>query len=104
MGWTRFGEIEPGGAVSAQDRPELPSIQRCEDLLRDLLPRVEKFPKGYKFTLGDRIVAAALDVFELLVRAVTAADLFGGARSLVPGGRDWALQGHAGSVSVKVKD
>lgn len=34
-----------------------------------LIPTLEKLPRGQKFLLGDRIQAAALDVFERLIEA-----------------------------------
>lgn len=34
-----------------------------------LMPAVEKFPRNYKFTLGDRLQSAALDVLEALIEA-----------------------------------
>jgi hypothetical protein len=55
-------------------RDQLPAIQKCEDLLKDLLPRVEKFPRGYKFTIGERIVSSALELLELLVESVYSRD------------------------------
>ena len=57
------------GNSGTQRREDLSAIQRCHDLLKDLLPRVEKFPRNHRFTLGDRIVRAGLDVLELLVQA-----------------------------------
>jgi 23S rRNA-intervening sequence protein len=34
-----------------------------------LAPTLEKFPRSYKFTVGDRIEAVALDVLEALIEA-----------------------------------
>ena len=34
-----------------------------------LIPTVERFPRGQKFLLGDRIQASALDVLERLIEA-----------------------------------
>jgi 23S rRNA-intervening sequence protein len=34
-----------------------------------LLPTVEKFPRSHKFTLGDRVENAALDVLDALIEA-----------------------------------
>ena len=58
-------------------REDLPAIQKCHDLLKDLLPRVEKFPRAHKFTLGDRIAAAGLDILTLLVEAAYVRDKAG---------------------------
>jgi hypothetical protein len=42
-----------------------------------LIPAVEKVPKSYKFTLGDRIQALALDVLEALIEATYTRDRMG---------------------------
>lgn len=47
----------------------LPVVQRAYDLMRWLLPRVERLPRQYKFTLGDRIQTTALDLTLALVEA-----------------------------------
>ena len=39
-----------------------------------LLPAIEKFPRSHKFTLGDRIESAALDVLEALIDATYTRD------------------------------
>lgn len=39
-----------------------------------LLPTVEKFPRSHKFTLGDRIESAALDVLNALIEATYTRD------------------------------
>ena len=39
-----------------------------------LSPTVEKFPRGHKFTLGDRILGTALDVLECLCDATYTRD------------------------------
>lgn len=41
-----------------------------------LVPTVEKFPRGQKFLLGDRIQATALDILEALIEATYSRDLF----------------------------
>jgi hypothetical protein len=38
-------------------KQELPVVQKAYDLAKEVLPRVSKFPRDYKFTLGDRITA-----------------------------------------------
>jgi hypothetical protein len=48
---------------------ELKVIQKAYDLCLYLVPLVNKFPRDYKFTLGDRITNAALDIYESLVAA-----------------------------------
>ena len=39
-----------------------------------LLPTVEKFPRSYKFTLGDRVENTALDVLTALIEATYTRD------------------------------
>jgi hypothetical protein len=46
-----------------------PAIEAHYQFLMWLLPAVEKFPRSYKFTLGDRIEIAALDLLEALIEA-----------------------------------
>jgi hypothetical protein len=38
------------------------------------MPTVEKFPRSHKFTIGDRIEIAALDVLEMLIEATYTRD------------------------------
>ena len=47
----------------------LPAIQRAYDITLWLLGRVARFPRDYKFTLGDRIQATSLDLTLSLVEA-----------------------------------
>lgn len=47
----------------------LPATQKAYDLNRWLLPRVERFSRRYKFSLGDRIQSTALDLCLALVEA-----------------------------------
>ncbi len=44
-------------------------VQKAYDLTLWLLPKVEKFPRSFRFSVGERIVAAALDLLLLLVDA-----------------------------------
>ena len=44
-------------------------VNQAYDLTRWLLERIEKFPKSRKFTLGDRLARASLDMMESLVLA-----------------------------------
>ena len=48
---------------------ELSAITKANDLLRWLLPALDKFPRTRKFTLGDRIENLALDVLTGLIQA-----------------------------------
>lgn len=47
----------------------LPAAQKAYDVNLWLLPRVERFSRVYKFTLGDRLQATALDLCLALVEA-----------------------------------
>lgn len=47
----------------------LPAIQKSYDVNRWLLPRIERFSRRYKFTLGDRLQATALDLCLAIVEA-----------------------------------
>lgn len=49
--------------------PLLPIVQKAYDVNLWLLRRIEKFPRGYKFTLGDRLQTTALDLCLALVEA-----------------------------------
>ena len=44
-------------------------IVRHYDLLRWLMGRVAKYPRDYRFTLGDRTIALGLDVLEQLLES-----------------------------------
>ncbi len=45
------------------------AVQKCYDLVLWLLQRIESFPRTHRFTVGDRLAAAALDVLENLLAA-----------------------------------
>jgi hypothetical protein len=45
------------------------AVQKCYDLVLWLLQVIEKFPRSHRFTVGDRLATAALDVLEDLVTA-----------------------------------
>lgn len=50
-------------------RPGPVVLDKHYRFLNWLMPTVEKFPRAVKFSLGDRIVATALDVLDLLIDA-----------------------------------
>ncbi len=50
----------------------LPAVQKAYDVASWLLPRTERIPRSYKFTLGDRIQRVALDLNLALVEAAHA--------------------------------
>ena len=42
------------------------AVPKLYDVIKWLLPQVEKFPRSHKFTLGERIANTALNTLELL--------------------------------------
>ena len=46
------------------------AVQRAYELAAWLLPKVEKFKRDSKFTLGERLVGTSLDLLEALASAV----------------------------------
>ncbi len=52
--------------------PSAPIVQKSYELALWLLPKVERFPRSYRFTVGDRITAASLDLMAALVEAAYA--------------------------------
>lgn len=45
------------------------AVESCRSLLVWMVPVIEAFPRARKFTFGDRLVTALLDVLEALVEA-----------------------------------
>jgi hypothetical protein len=61
---------EAAGGLSAGDGPSRPEVvEHAHALLRWAVPAVGKFPRSFRFTLGERIERRLYDVLELLVRA-----------------------------------
>jgi hypothetical protein len=50
------------------------AIEAHYQFLTWLMPTVEKFPRSHKFTIGDRIETAALDVLDMLIEATYTRD------------------------------
>jgi len=48
---------------------ELITITKAYDLVRELTRRVGKFPRDFRFLLGDRILRNGYDVLDLLIEA-----------------------------------
>jgi hypothetical protein len=46
-----------------------PALEKAYQFVLWLIPTVEKFPRGQRFLLGDRIQTTALDVLEGLIEA-----------------------------------
>jgi hypothetical protein len=53
----------------AQDEPAV-VVGKTYDLLLWLLPKAEKFPRSYRFSVGDRLVGNGLDLLLILVAAL----------------------------------
>jgi hypothetical protein len=41
-------------------------VQSCHELLLWIIPHIDKFPRLRRFTLGEKLETALLDVLELL--------------------------------------
>ena len=50
-------------------KQDLPAVQKAYDLAKEILPRVARYPRDYKFSLGDRLTGYSLDVLELAIQA-----------------------------------
>ncbi len=50
------------------------AIEACHELLRWIIPHLDKFPRNHRFTLGERIESGLLDVLEALVAAAYSKD------------------------------
>lgn len=46
-----------------------PAVDRCHELLRWIVPVIDRFPRSRRFTLGDRLESTLLDVLALVLRA-----------------------------------
>lgn len=53
---------------------EVKAVTKFYDVVKWLMPQISKFPRSYKFTLGDRITNLCLDILMLLVEANYAHD------------------------------
>jgi len=51
---------------------EIPAIQKTYDLYRELHEYTKKFPKGDKYSIGERIKITILDILELFMEAESA--------------------------------
>ncbi len=48
---------------------EVNALTRTYDLLLWIIPQLEKFPKGQRYLLGDRIETQMLDLMDLIIEA-----------------------------------
>ena len=64
---------EPLGGYSfvAEQKGDVPPVivVKAYDFALWMLPKVEKFPRSYRFSVGDRLIASTLDVLLMLVEA-----------------------------------
>jgi len=49
-------------------------VERAYDLALWLVRKVEKFPRSFRFSVGDRLVGRALDLLETLTEATYSSD------------------------------
>jgi len=56
-------------AIADNSRQTGAALEETYRFLLWLMPTVEKFPRNYKFVLGDRIQVAAIGVLEGLIEA-----------------------------------
>jgi len=56
-------------------KSDLSVIQRCYDLIVWFIPRLERLPRGYRFTLGDRIQNSLYGLLERLIAPSTGTPL-----------------------------
>lgn len=50
------------------------AVQACHELIRWLIPQLDKLPRLRRFTLGERLERTLLDVLELLLEAAYTRD------------------------------
>ena len=68
------GSAKPArGRLPATAAPAV-VVTKAYDLALWILPKVEKFPRSYRFSVGDRLVAAPLDLLLALVDAAYSRD------------------------------
>ncbi|MBI5750279.1 MAG: diversity-generating retroelement protein Avd [Nitrospinae bacterium] len=53
---------------------EIPAVTKLYDIILWMMPQVEKFPRDFKFTVGDRIINLLLDSLELIIEAAYTKD------------------------------
>lgn len=52
-----------------KEQKEISALTKTYDLLLWIIPQLEKFPKGQRYLLGDRIETLILDIMDLLIQA-----------------------------------
>lgn len=79
-------------------------ITKAYDLVKELMERVNRWPRSHKFVLGDRILNNAFGLLDLLLEAKYSCDRLcgrsggpgAGARSHCQLGRVFGMRGHLG--------
>jgi len=61
--------MSPPGSEKATRTQELVVITKAYGLVREMTRRVGKFPRDFKFLLGDRILSNVYEVLDLLIEA-----------------------------------
>lgn len=56
---------------------EVDAITKLYDYILWVIPRIDKFPRNRKFTLGDRIENLVLDILSVLIKAAYSKDKSG---------------------------
>jgi hypothetical protein len=62
------------GRTPGKDGEPAVVVQHSYDLTLWLVHKVEKFPRSFRFSVGDRVIARSLDLLETLVEAAYSAD------------------------------
>jgi len=61
---------KPHGNVFVKIMPGKEKVlTKTDDFIKWFLPKIEKFPRNYKFLFGDRLVEIRLDLLENLIEA-----------------------------------
>ena len=48
---------------------EVGAVTKCYDIIQWLFPQLSKFPRDFKFIVGDRLAEKLLDILDLLIDA-----------------------------------
>ena len=48
---------------------EVEAVTKCYDIINWLFPQIDRFPRPFKFLVGDRLAGKLLDILDLLIDA-----------------------------------
>jgi hypothetical protein len=48
---------------------EVEAVTKCYDIIKWLFPQLDRFPRTFKFIVGDRLAKKLLDILDLLIDA-----------------------------------